>query len=91
MGAPDFLAGAFLAGAFLAADLAADFAGVFAPVAFFAVALLGPCAAVFCAGLNGFCYAGAALAGARSAEGIAGLGAPNFRRTGISPQISSGW
>ena len=36
-------------------------------------------------------FLGAALARGSSALATTGLGAPNFKRTGLSPQISSKW
>lgn len=86
---------------------AAVCAGLFFAVAFFAAggALLGApleaplealLAAVLPAVFAGVFFAGVLPVVLRAgpsigSEGIAGLGAPNFRRTGRSPQISSRW
>src|SRR5688500_4072476 len=80
-----FLAGAFFAGALVAVFTGARAvpagAALLAVPVLFAVAFAAVFAVAFLAGVF--------LAAGFSGWGIAGLGAPNFRRTGLSPQISS--
>ena len=78
----DFLDGDFLAGAAGDGVVAAARVG-FLRATFFAGLALGDELLVF--------VLTAVFFSATGAKGAMGLGAPNFSRTGLSPQISSKW
>ena len=77
-----FLDAAFLTGAAANGVAAGDRVG-FLRATFFAGLDLGAALLVF--------VLAAVFFSATAATGATGLGAPNFRRTGLSPQISSKW